>query len=304
MLIAGSILLGRALAPLDLMIGSWKGFASARQAYQRLNQLFEQYPTGEPGMPLPAPEGHLSVEALVVVPPGANVPALRGVGFALDAGDMLAIVGPSAAGKSTLARAVLGVWPLNNGTARLDGADIHQWDKAQLGPHIGYLPQDIELFEGTISENICRFGPVNPQAVVDAAKMAGVHELILRLPNGYDTHIASNGGALSGGQRQRVGLARAVYGDPRLVVLDEPNSNLDDQGEQALVAALESLREKKATVILISHRKPILRLVNKMLVLSDGQAIGFGARDDVMRALQDGTLNVGKNKQQALRGVK
>ena len=304
MLIAGSILLGRALAPLDLMIGSWKGFASARQAYQRLNQLFEQYPTGEPGMPLPAPEGHLSVEALVVVPPGANVPALRGVGFALDAGDMLAIVGPSAAGKSTLARAVLGVWPLNNGTARLDGADIHQWDKAQLGPHVGYLPQDIELFEGSVSENICRFGTVNPQAVVAAAKMAGVHELILRLPNGYDTHIASNGGALSGGQRQRVGLARAVYGDPRLVVLDEPNSNLDDQGEQALVAALEILREKKATVILISHRKPILRLVNKMLVLSDGQAIGFGARDDVMRALQDGTLNVGKNKQQALKGAK
>ena len=304
MLIAGSILLGRALAPLDLMIGSWKGFASARQAYQRLNQLFEQYPTGEPGMPLPAPEGHLSVEALVVVPPGANVPALRGVGFALDAGDMLAIVGPSAAGKSTLARAVLGVWPLNNGTARLDGADIHQWDKAQLGPHVGYLPQDIELFEGSVSENICRFGTVNPQAVVAAAKMAGVHELILRLPNGYDTHIASNGGALSGGQRQRVGLARAVYGDPRLVVLDEPNSNLDDQGEQALVAALELLREKKATVILISHRKPILRLVNKMLVLSDGQAIGFGARDDVMRALQDGTLNVGKNKQQALKGAK
>jgi ATP-binding cassette subfamily C protein EexD len=304
MLIAGSILLGRALAPLDLMIGSWKGFASARQAYQRLNQLFEQYPTGETGMPLPAPEGHLSVEALVVVPPGANVPALRGIGFALDAGDMLAIVGPSAAGKSTLARAVLGVWPLNNGTARLDGADIHQWDKAQLGPHVGYLPQDIELFEGTISENICRFGPVNPQAVVAAAKMAGVHELILRLPYGYDTHIASNGGALSGGQRQRVGLARAVYGDPRLVVLDEPNSNLDDQGEQALVAALESLREKKATVILISHRKPILRLVNKMLVLSDGQAIGFGARDDVMRALQDGTINVGKNKQPALKGAK
>jgi len=304
MLIAGSILLGRALAPLDLMIGSWKGFASARQAYQRLNQLFEQYPTGEPGMPLPAPEGHLSVEALVVVPPGANVPALRGVGFALDAGDMLAIVGPSAAGKSTLARAVLGVWPLNNGTARLDGADIHQWDKAQLGPHVGYLPQDIELFEGSVSENICRFGTVNPQAVVAAAKVAGVHELILRLPNGYDTHIASNGGALSGGQRQRVGLARAVYGDPRLVVLDEPNSNLDDQGEQALVAALELLREKKATVILISHRKPILRLVNKMLVLSDGQAIGFGARDDVMRALQDGTLNVGKNKQQALKGAK
>jgi len=304
MLIAGSILLGRALAPLDLMIGSWKGFVSARQSYQRLNDLFDKYPTGEPGMPLPAPEGHLSVESLVVVPPGANVPALRGVGFALDAGDMLAIVGPSAAGKSTLARAILGVWPVNNGTVRLDGADIHQWDKAQLGPHIGYLPQDIELFEGTISENICRFGAVNSQAVVASAKMAGVHELVLKLPNGYDTFITSSGGALSGGQRQRIGLARAVYGDPRLVVLDEPNSNLDDQGEQALVTALEALRDKKATVILISHRKPILRLVNKILVLADGQAIGFGARDDVMRALQDGTLNVGKNKHQSLGGAR
>jgi ATP-binding cassette subfamily C protein EexD len=304
MLIAGSILLGRALAPLDLMIGSWKGFSSARQAYQRLNQLFEQYPTGNEGMPLPDPEGQLSVEALVMVPPGAASPALRGVGFSLDKGDMLAIVGPSAAGKSSLARAVLGVWPLQNGKVRLDGADIHQWDKAELGPFLGYLPQDIELFEGTISENICRFGEVNPGAVVAAAKMAGVHELILRLPNGYDTHITAVGGALSGGQRQRVGLARALYGQPRLVVLDEPNSNLDDQGEEALVAALEALKEQGVTVILISHRKPILRLVNKMLVLSEGQVAGFGSRDDIMRALQDGRINVGKGKPQTLQGGK
>jgi len=304
MLIAGSILLGRALAPLDLMIGSWKGFSSARQAYQRLNQLFEQYPTGNEGMPLPPPEGALSVEALVMVPPGAATPALRGVGFSLEKGDMLAVVGPSAAGKSSLARAVLGVWPLHNGIVRLDGADIHQWDKAQLGPYVGYLPQDIELFEGSVSENICRFGEVDPEAVVAAARLAGVHELILRLPNGYDTHITATGGALSGGQRQRVGLARAVYGNPRLVVLDEPNSNLDDQGEQGLVDALEALRANGVTVILISHRKPILRLVNKMLVLSDGQVAGFGNRDDVMRGLQDGRISVGKGRNPVLGGPK
>ncbi|GGY55444.1 alkaline protease secretion ATP-binding protein AprD [Bacterioplanes sanyensis] len=300
MLIAGSILLGRALAPLDLLIGSWKGFASARQAYERLNKLFVAYPTQEPGMPLPPPEGQLSAESLFVIPPGAAAPALRGVNFAMDKGDMLAVVGPSAAGKSTLARALLGVWPLSNGKVRLDGADVHQWNKAELGPYIGYLPQDIELFDGTISENICRFGEVDPQKVVEAAKLAGVHELILRLPQGYDTQITSSGGALSGGQRQRIGLARAVYGEPRLVVLDEPNSNLDDQGEAALLEALERLREQQVTVVLISHRKPILKLVNKMLVLSEGQVMMFDERDNVMRALQEGKLNLGNAAKPAL----
>jgi len=191
---------------------------------------------------------------------------------------------------------MLGVWPVANGKVRLDGADIHQWDKTQLGPYVGYLPQDIELFEGTISENICRFGKLDPQKIVEAAKLAGVHELILRLPNGYDTPIAVAGGVLSGGQRQRIGLARAVYGEPRLVVLDEPNSNLDDQGEEALLEALEALKAHKVTVALITHRKPILRLVDKMLVLSEGQAVGFGQRDDVMRALQNGQISIGGNK--------
>ncbi|NWO04480.1 MAG: type I secretion system permease/ATPase [Alteromonadaceae bacterium] len=304
MVIAGSILMGRALAPLDLMIGSWKGFSSARSAYQRLNELFDKYRRQEAGMPLPAPEGNLSVESLVVVPPGANATALTGVGFGLNRGDMLAVVGPSAAGKSTLARAVLGVWPVANGTVRLDGADIHQWDKGQLGPHIGYLPQDIELFEGTISENICRFGEPDPAKVVAAAKLAGVHELILGLPNGYDTQIAVVGGVLSGGQRQRIGLARAVYDLPRLIVLDEPNSNLDDQGEQALLNALQALKEEGVTVILISHRKPILRLVDKMLVLADGRAVAFGSRDDVMKGLQDGSIAIGNkgNNRPAIQG--
>lgn len=305
MLIAGSILLGRALAPLDLLIGSWKNFSGARQSYNRLNELFRKYPSVTPGMPLPPPEGRISVEGVFMVPPGAAAPALRGVGFSLDKGDMLAIVGPSAAGKSSLARAMLGVWPIANGTVRLDGADIHQWDKSELGEHIGYLPQDIELFDGTISENICRFGKVQPAEVVKAAQLAGVHELILRLPNGYDTQIQNSGGALSGGQRQRIGLARAVYGNPRLVVLDEPNSNLDDQGEQGLMVALERLRELDVTVALISHRKPILKLVNKMLVLTEGQVVGFGARDDILKALQEGKINIGKTAGQqpaALKG--
>lgn len=292
MVIAGSILLGRALAPLDLMIGSWKGFSGARSAYQRLQELLRNHYSERSSMPLPPPKGELSVEGIFVMPPGSNQLVLRGVGFSLNSGDMLAIVGPSAAGKSSLVRALLGVWPVNNGKVRLDGADIHQWDKIRLGPHIGYLPQDIELFEGTVSENICRFGTVDPAQVVAAATLAGVHEMILRLPSGYDTPISVAGGVLSGGQRQRIGLARAVYGDPRLVVLDEPNSNLDDQGDQALLQALESLREKGVTVILITHKKPILRLVDKILVLSEGQVAAFGMRDEVMQALQKGQIGL------------
>lgn len=298
MVIAGSILMGRALAPLDLLIGSWKGFSGARSAYERLQDLLRHYYKTTDPMPLPAPSGSLSIEGIVVVPPGAAQPSIRGLGFELGAGEMLAVVGPSAAGKSSLARAMLGVWPLAAGKVRLDGADIHQWDKAQLGPHIGYLPQDIELFEGTISENICRFGDVDPQKVVAAAMLAGVHELILRLPEGYDTRISVAGGVLSGGQRQRIGLARAVYDNPRLVVLDEPNSNLDEQGEQALVAALEQLKQNGSTVVLITHKKQILRLVDKILVMAKGQAVGFGTRDDVMLALQSGQLAIPGSKAQ------
>lgn len=294
MIIAGSILMGRALAPLDLLIGSWKGFSGARTAYDRLQELLRGYYKESNPMPLPAPKGNLGVEGIVVVPPGAQQPAVRGVGFQLAAGEMLAVVGPSAAGKSSLARVLLGVWPLAAGKVRLDGADIHQWDKPQLGPHVGYLPQDIELFEGTISENICRFGEVNPNEIVKAAQLAGVHELILRLPQGYDTRISVAGGVLSGGQRQRIGLARAVYANPRLVVLDEPNSNLDEQGEKALVEALEQLKAQGSTVVLITHKKQILRLVDKILVMAEGQAIGFGQRDEVLLALQNGQLALPK----------
>lgn len=296
MVIAGSVLLGRALAPLDLLIGSWKSFSGARSAYLRLQELLRNSSADQQPMPLPAPSGQLSVEGVFVMAPGSGQMVLRGIGFALDKGDMLAVVGPSAAGKSSLVRSLLGVWPLSSGKVRLDGADIHQWDKPRLGPHVGYLPQDIELFEGSISENICRFGELDPACVVAAAKLAGVHDMILRLPHGYDTHISVAGGVLSGGQRQRIGLARAVYGDPKLVVLDEPNSNLDDQGEQALLVALEALKQKGTTVILITHKKPILRLVDKILVLAEGQAVAFGLRDDVMQALQSGQISMGGNK--------
>lgn len=291
MMIAGSIILGRALAPLDAMIGSWKGFSSARSAYERLNQLFETYPANDKPMALPAPEGQIRVESLMVVPPGNKVPSVKGVSFSLDAGDMTAIIGPSGAGKSSLARALLGVWPLMAGKVRLDGADIHNWDKEDLGRYVGYLPQDIELFDGTVSENIARFGQLDPLKVVEAAKLAGVHEMILRLPQGYDTQLLSSG-SLSGGQRQRIGLARAVYGLPKVIVLDEPNSNLDDQGEQALAQALQSLKVNGATVILISHRKQVLKHVDKVLLMAQGQLKGFGPRDDILLALQNGQLSL------------
>jgi len=294
MMIAGSIILGRALAPLDLMIGSWKGFGQARNAYGRLNELFGQYPVLQEPMALPDPEGKLQTESVMLVPPGSQVPAVRGVSFTLDKGDMVAIIGPSGAGKSSLARALLGVWPLMGGKVRLDGADVHAWDKEALGQHIGYLPQDIELFTGTVSENIARFGELDPLKVVEAAKMAGVHELILRLPQGYDTMLRGDSG-LSGGQRQRIGLARALYGSPKLVILDEPNSNLDDQGEQALASALQKLKAQGTTSVLISHRKQILKHVDKILLMSEGQLRGFGDRDDVLKALQDGSLSLTGN---------
>ncbi|MCI0998242.1 type I secretion system permease/ATPase, partial [Pseudomonas corrugata] len=219
LMIAGSILLGRALAPIDQLIGVWKGFLGARSQYARLHELLVKVAAEPERMPLPAPAGAIRVEGLSVVAPDARKPIIRGLDFQVAAGEVVGIIGPSGAGKSTLARALLGIWPSQAGTVRLDDADISQWRRDELGQYIGYLPQDIELFEGTISQNISRFGPTNASAVVAAARMAGVHELVLQLPEGYDTVIGANGGGLSGGQRQRVGLARALYGEPRLVVL-------------------------------------------------------------------------------------
>ena len=210
---------------------------------------------------------------------------VKGVSLQIDAGEVLGIVGPSASGKSSLARSLLGIWPAYSGKVRLDGADTAAWDRAELGPHIGYLPQDIELFDGSISENISRFGELSADKVVAAAKLSGVHEMILQLPKGYDTKIGAAGGILSGGQRQRIGLARAVYGNPKLMVLDEPNSNLDDQGEKELVGAINRIKQMGCTVIVITHRTMVLKCVDKILVMKEGQAVAFGPKDQVLASL-------------------
>jgi ATP-binding cassette subfamily C protein EexD len=285
LMMAGSLLLGRALSPIDQMIGSWKGFVAARMQYQRLNETLEKLHAEPQRMALPDPEGHVQVENLVVAPPGAKAPVIRNISFVAPAGSIVGIVGPSAAGKSTLARALLGIWTPQHGKVRLDGADISAWDKRQLGPHLGYLPQDIELFEGSISDNIARFAKVDPEQVVLAARIAGVHEMILQLPDGYDTVIGSDGVNLSGGQRQRIGLARAVYGSPRLIVLDEPNSNLDEVGERALSVALQKIKETGATVFIISHRPNILSRLDRIMVLNAGTLTMYGARDQVIAEL-------------------
>jgi ATP-binding cassette, subfamily C, bacterial EexD len=285
-MIAGSTLLSRAMAPIDTMIGSWKGFITARGQYRRLNEALLKTQLDSVPMTLPKPVGVFTLEAATVVPPGAKNPALKNITLTIDKGDILGVLGPSGAGKSSFARALLGIWPAMHGKIRLDGADILGWNRQELGPYIGYLPQDIELFEGTISENISRFGDLDPDRVVNAAKMADVHELILRLPNGYDTFIGGDGGTLSGGQRQRIGLARALYGEPVVVVLDEPNSNLDEQGELALSNAIQRLRLKRVTVVVITHRSNVLANMNKLLILNEGIAVMYGPKDQVMAYLK------------------
>jgi len=254
-------------------------------AYRRLEKLLADNPPRIAGMELPKPEGHLSVEGVTAAPPMVPVAVLKSVSFAINAGDCLGVIGPSGSGKSTLARLLVGVWRAAVGKVRLDGADVYLWNKDELGPHMGYLPQDIELFAGTISENIARFGEVDSFQVVIAAKLAGVHDLILRLPEGYDTPIGDGGLGLSGGEKQRLGLARALYGDPSIIVLDEPNSNLDDIGEIALTQAIIRLRQLRKTVILISHRPSIIRETNKLLVLRDGMVSAFGPTDQVLKDL-------------------
>lgn len=285
LLMAGSLLLGRALSPIDQMINNWKGFVAAKVQYERLNKVMDDLKKEPERMPLPAPEGHIQVENLIVAPPGAKAPVLRSISFVAPAGSIVGIVGPSAAGKSTLVRALMGIWPPQHGVVRLDGADIASWDKQALGPYVGYLPQDIELFEGSISENIARFDKVDPEKVVEAAQMAGVHEMILMQPDGYDTVIGSEGVNLSGGQRQRIGLARALYGKPRLIVLDEPNSNLDDVGEKALGIALQKVKESGATVFIVSHRPNILSRLDRVLVMAGGTISLYGERDKVIAQL-------------------
>jgi ATP-binding cassette subfamily C exporter for protease/lipase len=285
MMIAASILVGRALAPVQQLIAVWKSLSSTRSAYERLSKLLEDNPPREAGMELPTPQGRLTVEGVTAGPPGSKFPVVKGLSFGIAPGDVLGVIGPSGSGKSTLARLLVGVWPSAMGKVRLDSADIYQWNKDQLGPHIGYLPQDIELFAGTVSENIARFGELDADKVVLAAKRAGVHEMILHMANGYDTVLGDGGAGLSGGQKQRIGLARAMYGDPALIVLDEPNSNLDDQGEQALLLAVNDLRQRGKTIVLITHRTTVLSATNKLLLLRDGAAQMFGPTNEVIAAL-------------------
>ncbi len=284
-MIAASILTGRALAPVELLIATWKGFASARSAYGRLAGLLEMLPPRMPGMRLPAPRGQLTMENVYATPPGGKVAVVKGVNLAFQPGDVIGIIGPSASGKSSLARLMVGIWQAQVGKVRLDNADVYLWNKDELGPQIGYMPQDVELFNGTVAENIARFGAIDSEKVVEAAQMAGVHDMILHFPNGYDTPIGEGGSILSGGQRQRIGIARAIYGLPAFIVLDEPNSNLDDVGEAALVGTVQALKQAGRTVVVITHRMSVLQAVDKLLLMRDGMVQAFGERDAVLQAL-------------------
>lgn len=284
-MIAASILLGRALAPVELAIASWRGFVSARGAYARLDALLRSHPGRGESLALPRPQGVVSAEGLVVAAPGKREPILKNLGFRVPAGALVAVVGPSGSGKSTLARTLTGIWRPLSGAMRLDGADVCQWDKEQLGPWVGYLPQGVELLEGTPAENIARFGNIDSDAVVRAAQLAGVHELILQLPQGYDTPLGDRGSVLSGGQRQRIALARALYGLPALIVLDEPNANLDDAGDAALIKALQEIKHEKRTTFVTTHRTNVLAVADLILFLVNGSIRAFGPRDEVLKAM-------------------
>lgn len=292
-MIAASILLARALAPVELAIGTWRGFAAARGAYCRLSALLGAFPARARTIALPRPQGAVVAEQLSVAAPGSRQPILRGLTFKVPPGGVVAIVGPSAAGKSSLGRALIGVWPALGGTLSLDGADIAKWNKEELGPWIGYLPQEVELFEGTVAENIARFGATDSERVVQAGRKAGAHEMILALPEGYDTPIGEGGRILSAGQRQRVALARAVYGDPALVVLDEPNANLDEAGDAALLRAMRVLKDEKRTVFVVTHRMNILATVDAVMVLAGGVLRAFGPRDAILKGPEALTSRAG-----------
>jgi len=284
-MIAASILMARALAPVEQAIGSWRSTVAAREAYQRIKAHLGDGADAEAAMPLPAPTGRLEVEGVIFAHPGANEPVLRNVTFALGPGESLGLVGETAAGKTTLARVLVGNLAAQRGAARLDAAELAAWPSDDRGRHIGYLPQDVELFDGTVRENIARMTAGDPDAVVAAAKTAGVHELIQRLPEGYETQIGDGGAVLSGGQRQRIALARALYGSPRLLVLDEPNASLDQAGEAALLEAIRQLKARQTTLIVIAHRPSVLRHVDKILVLRDGAVAVFGPRDEVLQKI-------------------
>ena len=287
-IVAASIIVGRALAPIELTVSQWKVFQGARGAWGRLQDLFRQIPQNQLRMPLPAPKGDIRVEQIVAAAPGERTPILRGVSFQIEKGDALAVIGPSAAGKSSLIRVLLGVWPAHAGTVRFDGFEVNHWNPNDLGPHIGYLPQDVELFAGTVAQNIARFREAEHGDVISAAELAGVHEMVQHMPNGYDTQIGEGGHALSGGQRQRVGLARALFGKPAIVVLDEPNANLDSTGESALVAAIRYLKQAGSTVIFVTHKTNMLTLADKVLLMEQGAVRLYGERDEVLAKIFGG----------------
>ncbi len=288
MLIVASILGGRALQPLAQLVGHWRTVVTAREAFGRIEKLLNSAKPPVPGMSLPAPRGLLTVEQVIAGPPGVvgAPPILRGATFVAQPGEVLAVIGPSASGKTTLARLLVGVWPAGSGKVRLDGVDVYAWHKSELGPHLGYLPQSVELFDGTVAENIARFGVVDIDRVRKAAQDVGILETLDALPAGLETRIGEEGAVLSGGQRQRVALARAIYGDPQLIVLDEPNASLDEAGEKALLNLLIQLKARGATVVVNSHRTTLLPAVDKLVVMNDGQVVMFGPRDEVLAALK------------------
>jgi len=283
-MIAASIMMGRALAPVDQVVGQWKQFIGARIAYRRLNQMFKDIPEEIERTELPKPTGNLTADQLVVVAPGSRTPLLQGVSFAVKPGEVMAVVGPSGAGKSSLVRSLVGVWQPLSGAIRLDGAELQHWNRDDLGNHLGYLPQSVELFAGTIAENIARFREdATSEEIIKAATLARVHQMIQNLPDGYETQIGSGGRQLSGGQRQRVGLARAVFGDPAIIILDEPNSNLDSEGEEALAHAVGQLKAQGKAIIVVSHKMSLVALSDKTLILADGRMRGFGPTRDVLQ---------------------
>ena len=286
MMIAATILLGKALSPVESVINIWRQWRGVVSSYERLEKLLAENQPRVAGMSLERPAGFLEMDQVYAAPPGMNEPVIKGVTFKIEPGDVLGVIGPSASGKSTLGRVAVGIWPGVPNCARIDGADVYRWNKDELGPAIGYMPQDIELFPGTVSENIARFGEFESADVIAAAKTAGVHDMVLRFPQGYDTKIGEGGVGLSGGQKQRLALARALYGNPSLVVLDEPNSNLDDAGELALIKAILELRQRKAAVMIITHRNSILQVTTKLLLMREGSVALFGTTEQVLEALQ------------------
>ena len=286
MMIIASVVGARLLAPLAQLVANWKALVAARESFGRLEGLLAAVPSKPESMPLPAPKGVLHVEGLMAGAPGQQIPIVRGVQFALSSGEVLAVVGPSASGKTTLARLLVGLWPAMSGKVRLDGADVYTWNKTELGPYLGYLPQGVELLDGTLAENIARFGEVDMAQVEAAARLVGVHELIMSLPQAYNSPVGRDGTMLSGGQRQRLGLARALYAKPVFVVLDEPNSSLDEAGDAALANAISTLKQQGTTFVVITHRASVLGVADKMLIMREGSQQAFGPRDEVLAALQ------------------